>query len=87
MDAMDLIRNEEDEKNWNEFCLSFKFKRAAVKVNGHQILVVNCLTSGELGKDISSLMSLEGLPHSSLLLVALLLLMLSKVDFWKLCLA
>jgi hypothetical protein len=34
MDAMDLIRNEEDEKNWNEFCLSFKFKRAAVKVNG-----------------------------------------------------
>ena len=34
MDAMDLIRNEEDEIIWNEFCLSFKFKRAAVKVNG-----------------------------------------------------
>ena len=34
MDAMELIRNKEDEDIWNEFCLSFKFKRAANKVNG-----------------------------------------------------
>ena len=34
MDAMNLIRNEEDKNIWNEFCLSFKFRRAALKVNG-----------------------------------------------------